>query len=76
MIPVKEIVNCTDCSRYIRIGYDAVEVEQLNKNYNTAYNCKDCYKPNKSYHGTNTIFLDTKVRNRFDNYMDWYNIEL
>ena len=43
MIPIEEIVNCTDCSRYIRIGYDALEVDQYNIRYgkrvcDTVYN--------------------------------------
>lgn len=67
MIPIEEIVTCADCSRYIRIGYDALEVDQYNIRYgkrvcDTVYNCKDCYKPNKSYHGSNIIFLDTYSR--------------
>ena len=67
MIPVEEIVNCKDCTKYIRIGYDAIEVEQFNTdhktylNYDKVYNCKDCYKPNKYYEGDSVIILDRKL---------------
>ena len=65
-IPINEILNCKDCTKYIRIGTDggAIEVEQFNTdhktylNYDKVYNCKDCYKPNKYYEGDNVIILD------------------
>ena len=61
-IPINEIVNCKDCTKYIRIGNDAIEVKQQVIRYGIAYNCKDCYTPNKSYMGDSIIILDSKIR--------------
>ena len=61
-ISINEIVTCKDCNKYIRIGYDAIEVKQNDKRYGITFNCKDCYTPNKNYMGDSVIVLDSRIK--------------